>query len=283
MTVSRRSAAACAPASSPPAQRHGFAVQAPGEDAVFGVRFTDRRPLRTWMDLTTADKDLGIPLGARAPEARLAREPEREVLHLDHAQRRRRRADAGHRRRGVRGAEDLARSLSLMAGVSCRSSRPAAVSRRCARRCCRRCLLAARRAFCAAQDFPRYGDALYEPRLRQPGKDVMWLPTPERAMVTRHAAGGQDHRPRPGLRPGRRRRPHPDRRGEASRRDRRRHRIRCRAGGTGQAQRRARGRRGQGHHRPGRHLQARISRRRPSSRCTCCRISTSSCGPSCSR
>jgi glutamate-1-semialdehyde 2,1-aminomutase len=39
--------------------RHGFAVQAPGEDAVFGVRFTDRRPLSTWMDLTTADKDLG--------------------------------------------------------------------------------------------------------------------------------------------------------------------------------------------------------------------------------
>ena len=39
--------------------RHGFAVQAPGEDAVFGVRFTDRRPLRTWMDLTTADKTLG--------------------------------------------------------------------------------------------------------------------------------------------------------------------------------------------------------------------------------
>jgi glutamate-1-semialdehyde 2,1-aminomutase len=40
-------------------ERHGFAVQAPGEDAVFGVRFTSRRPLRTWMDLTTADKDLG--------------------------------------------------------------------------------------------------------------------------------------------------------------------------------------------------------------------------------
>ena len=36
----------------------------------------------------------------------------------------------------------------------------------------------------AAQDFPRYGDELYRPRLRQPGKDVMWLPTPE-AMVTR--------------------------------------------------------------------------------------------------
>jgi glutamate-1-semialdehyde 2,1-aminomutase len=40
--------------------RHGFSVQAPGEDAVFGVRFTAKRPLRTWMDLTTADKDLGL-------------------------------------------------------------------------------------------------------------------------------------------------------------------------------------------------------------------------------
>ncbi len=51
-----------------------------------------------------------------------------------------------------------------------------------------------RRAFCialavaatgaGAQDFPRYGDAIYEPRLRQDGKDVMWLPTPD-GMVTR--------------------------------------------------------------------------------------------------
>ena len=40
-------------------ERHGFAVQTPGEDAVFGVRFTARKPLRTWMDLTTADKALG--------------------------------------------------------------------------------------------------------------------------------------------------------------------------------------------------------------------------------
>lgn len=41
-----------------------------------------------------------------------------------------------------------------------------------------------------AQDFPRYGDDVYQPRLRQPGKDVMWLPTPD-AMVTRmlQAAG----------------------------------------------------------------------------------------------
>jgi glutamate-1-semialdehyde 2,1-aminomutase len=40
-------------------ERHGFAVQAPGEDAVWGIRFTDRRPLRNWIDLTTHNKDLG--------------------------------------------------------------------------------------------------------------------------------------------------------------------------------------------------------------------------------
>ncbi len=40
--------------------RHGFTVQTPGEDAVFGVRFTDRRPLRNWLDLTTSDKSLGL-------------------------------------------------------------------------------------------------------------------------------------------------------------------------------------------------------------------------------
>lgn len=40
-------------------ERHGFAVQAPGEDAVWGIRFTGRKPLRTWTDLTTHDKDLG--------------------------------------------------------------------------------------------------------------------------------------------------------------------------------------------------------------------------------
>ena len=35
-----------------------------------------------------------------------------------------------------------------------------------------------------AQDFPQFGDDLYRPRLRQSGKDVMWLPTPD-AMVER--------------------------------------------------------------------------------------------------
>ena len=40
--------------------RHGFAAQAPGEDAVFGVRFTERESLRTWEDLLTADKALGM-------------------------------------------------------------------------------------------------------------------------------------------------------------------------------------------------------------------------------
>jgi glutamate-1-semialdehyde 2,1-aminomutase len=39
--------------------RYGFSAQTPGEDAVFGVRFTDRQPLRSWEDLLTADTDLG--------------------------------------------------------------------------------------------------------------------------------------------------------------------------------------------------------------------------------
>ena len=39
--------------------RYGFSAQTPGEDAVFGVRFTDRKPLRSWEDLLTADTDLG--------------------------------------------------------------------------------------------------------------------------------------------------------------------------------------------------------------------------------
>jgi glutamate-1-semialdehyde 2,1-aminomutase len=41
-------------------RRYGFSAQTPGEDAVFGVRFTDRRPLRTWADLLTSDKDLHL-------------------------------------------------------------------------------------------------------------------------------------------------------------------------------------------------------------------------------
>jgi len=40
--------------------RYGFAAQTPGEDAVFGVRFTERENLRSWADLLTADKDLGL-------------------------------------------------------------------------------------------------------------------------------------------------------------------------------------------------------------------------------
>jgi SAM-dependent methyltransferase len=45
-------------------------------------------------------------------------------------------------------------------------------------------LLLAFAATLGAQNLPRYGDELYQPRLRQPGKDVMWLPTPD-AMVER--------------------------------------------------------------------------------------------------
>jgi SAM-dependent methyltransferase len=44
-----------------------------------------------------------------------------------------------------------------------------------------------------SQPVPTYGDALYEPKLRQPGKDVMWLPTPD-AMVTRMLAAARTSR-----------------------------------------------------------------------------------------
>ena len=40
--------------------KHGYAVQCPGEDAVFGVRFTPKQPLRNWQDLLTSDKSLGF-------------------------------------------------------------------------------------------------------------------------------------------------------------------------------------------------------------------------------
>jgi glutamate-1-semialdehyde 2,1-aminomutase len=40
--------------------RYGFSAQTPGEDAVFGVRFTEREDLRSWEDLLTADKDIGL-------------------------------------------------------------------------------------------------------------------------------------------------------------------------------------------------------------------------------
>jgi glutamate-1-semialdehyde 2,1-aminomutase len=40
--------------------RYGIAAQTPGEDAVFGVRFTEQQDLRNWADLLTADKDLGL-------------------------------------------------------------------------------------------------------------------------------------------------------------------------------------------------------------------------------
>ena len=45
----------------------------------------------------------------------------------------------------------------------------------------------------SAPPAPIYGDALYQPQLRQPGKDVMWLPTPE-PMVARMLAAARTTR-----------------------------------------------------------------------------------------
>jgi glutamate-1-semialdehyde 2,1-aminomutase len=39
---------------------HGYTVQVPGEDAVFGVRFMDNPDPRSWADLLAADKQLGL-------------------------------------------------------------------------------------------------------------------------------------------------------------------------------------------------------------------------------
>ncbi len=40
--------------------KYGFAVQCPGEDVVFGVRFMANESPRTWVDLIPADKKLGL-------------------------------------------------------------------------------------------------------------------------------------------------------------------------------------------------------------------------------
>lgn len=40
--------------------KYGFAVQCPGEDVVFGVRFMANENPRTWVDLIPADKKLGL-------------------------------------------------------------------------------------------------------------------------------------------------------------------------------------------------------------------------------
>jgi hypothetical protein len=102
--ASRASVRGFAPASSNPGTRHGFAVQAPGEDAVFGVRFTDRRPLRTWLDLTTADKDLGYRWAIELMKRGLVVNPnEKFYISIAHSD-----ADVdrtlGHRRRRLRRA-----------------------------------------------------------------------------------------------------------------------------------------------------------------------------------
>ena len=114
----------------------------------------------------------------------------------------------------------------------------------------------------------------FEPRVGQPGKDVVWVPSPQ-ALVDRMLdiakldAGRLPHGPRLG------RRPHRHHRGEA-RRDRRRRRIQSEHGRSGARERQ--GRPASPIARPS--SRATCSRptspRRPSSRCSCC--PTSICG-----
>jgi glutamate-1-semialdehyde 2,1-aminomutase len=40
-------------------EHHGYPTRTPGEDAVFGVRFTRLERMHTWADHLTADKELG--------------------------------------------------------------------------------------------------------------------------------------------------------------------------------------------------------------------------------
>jgi len=54
------SAAACGAKIKSSAHATASPRKHPGEDAVFGVRFTDLQQLRNWEDLLTADKDLGL-------------------------------------------------------------------------------------------------------------------------------------------------------------------------------------------------------------------------------
>ena len=59
-TVHRTGRAPAAGASPGLGARHGFTVQALGEDAVFGVRFLTPRSPANWADLLASDKELGL-------------------------------------------------------------------------------------------------------------------------------------------------------------------------------------------------------------------------------
>jgi glutamate-1-semialdehyde 2,1-aminomutase len=67
-------------------RRHGFAVQTPGEDAVFGVRFTEKEDLRSWEDLLSHDKELGSRWGKEMLKRGILNNPnEKFYLSLAHS------------------------------------------------------------------------------------------------------------------------------------------------------------------------------------------------------
>lgn len=66
-------------------RQHGFPTQTPGEDAVFGVRFTEKEDLRSWEDLLSHDKELGSRWGKEMLKRGILNNPnEKYYLSLAH-------------------------------------------------------------------------------------------------------------------------------------------------------------------------------------------------------
>ena len=116
-----------------------------------------------------------------------------------------------------------------------------------------------------------------------PGGQGRGVGTDARRARHAHAAGGKSYRQGRRIRPRRRRRQDSHRCSARLQGALRRHRVQPGDGRAGAAERRAcrRRRPRQDHHR--RHLRAETSRKRRSSRCTCCPTSTTSSGPRSSR
>jgi glutamate-1-semialdehyde 2,1-aminomutase len=67
-------------------RRYGYAVQTPGEDVVFGVRFTENANMRSWADLLSHDRGLGLRWGIEMLKRGILNNPnEKFYLSLAHS------------------------------------------------------------------------------------------------------------------------------------------------------------------------------------------------------